>query len=42
MGSMHMLDEYWDEGNIPKSGDCDIWTDWLFKYYNELTLGEAT
>ena len=36
-----MLDEYWDEGNIPYSVGFVLCTEWLFQYYNELPLCEA-
>ena len=38
---IHVLDKYWDEGYIPYSNDFDLWPEWLFQYYNELTLGES-
>ena len=33
-------DEKWYESNTPQSGYFDIWPDWLFQYYNELSLGD--
>ena len=38
---LHMLDEYWHEKDTPYSDYVDLWPSWLFKYYNELTLGES-
>ena len=35
------LDEYWDEGDTPYSGDFDFFPHWLFQYYDELTLVET-
>ena len=37
-----MLDGYWDKDNPPDSGDFDFYPEWLFQYYNELTLDEYT
>ena len=37
---MQILYEYWYEVDTPYSGDFDLCTGWLFKYYIELTLGE--
>ena len=36
-----MLDDYWDEKYTPYSDDYCSWPDWLYKYFNELPLGES-
>ena len=33
-----MLYEYWNEGDTLYSGYFDFWPEWLFQYYNELSL----
>ena len=38
---LQILDEYWDGVDTPYSFCFDLWTEWLFQYYNELTLCEA-
>ena len=38
---MKMLYEYGDEGDIPYSGGFYFWSEWLFRYYNKLPLGES-
>ena len=37
---LQMLDAYWNGVDKPKAGGFDLWPEWLFQYYNELTLGE--
>ena len=37
---MHALNESWDELDTPYSVGFDLWPEYLFKYYNELALGE--
>ena len=39
---LQMLDKYRDERDTPYSGIFEFWTEWLFKYYNKILLGEAT
>ena len=36
-----MLDYNRDEKDTPYSDYYHLWTDWLYKYFNELPLGEA-
>ena len=38
---LNILDEYWDERDTTYSDHFDLWPDWLYKYFNELMLGEA-
>ena len=39
---MHKLYKYWEEEDTTYSGDFDFWPEWLFQYYNELSLGESS
>ena len=38
---LKMLDEYWYEEDTPYSDSFGLWPAWLFRYYNEMPLGEA-
>ena len=38
---LKMLYKYWEERDITYSYDFDFWPEWLFQYFNELTLYEA-
>ena len=36
-----MLDDYWEEKDTPYSDDSGLWTNGMYKYFNELPLYEA-
>ena len=38
---LQTLYKYWDEEPTTHSDDFGFWPEWLFQYYNELTLGDA-
>ena len=38
---LQILDEYWDEKDIPYSDYYDFWTYWFYQYFNEISLGES-
>ena len=38
---LHMLYDYWDEKDTPYPDDYYFWTNLLYQYFNELSLGEA-
>ena len=38
---MQTIDKYWYKGDTHYSVRFDLWPEWLFKYYDELPLGES-